>query len=58
MELMDRYFEASGNVIDTAESYACWLPGGEHQGEKVIGEWLRERGTRDQIVLSTKGQIR
>jgi aryl-alcohol dehydrogenase-like predicted oxidoreductase len=55
MELMDHYFEAGGNVIDTAESYACWLPGGEHQSEKVIGEWLRERGARDQIVLSTKG---
>jgi hypothetical protein len=54
-ELMDHYLEAGGNVIDTAECYACWLPGGEHQSEKVIGEWSRERGTRDQIVLSTKG---
>jgi aryl-alcohol dehydrogenase-like predicted oxidoreductase len=32
-----------------------FLPGGEQQSERVIGEWLRERGTRDQIVLSTKG---
>ena len=55
MELMDHYIEAGGNVIDTAESYARWLPGGEYQSEKVIGEWLRERRTRDQIVLSTKG---
>ena len=55
MELMDHYLEAGGNVIDTAEGYAAWIPGGEHQSEKVIGEWLRERGTRDQIVLSTKG---
>ena len=55
MELMDHYLEAGGNVIDTAESYAGWVPGGEHQSEKVIGEWLRERGTRDQVVLSTKG---
>jgi aryl-alcohol dehydrogenase-like predicted oxidoreductase len=55
MELMDHYLEAGGNVIDTAESYACWVPGGEHQSENVIGEWLRERGTRDKVVLSTKG---
>ena len=55
MELMDHYLEAGGNVIDTAESYACWVPGGEHQSEKVIGEWLRERGTRGKVVLSTKG---
>ena len=55
MELMDYYLEAGGNVIDTAEIYASWIPGGEHQSEKVIGEWLRERHVRDQVVLSTKG---
>ena len=55
MQLMDRYLELGGNVIDTAELYARWVPGGEFQSEKVIGEWMRERGVRDQIVLSTKG---
>jgi Aldo/keto reductase family len=55
MQLMDRYLEAGGNVIDTAELYARWVPGGEHQSEKVIGEWLRDRGVRDQVILSTKG---
>ena len=55
MGLMDRYLEAGGNVIDTAELYARWVPGGEFQSEKTIGEWLRERGTRDQVILSTKG---
>ena len=55
MELMDYYLEAGGNVIDTAEDLCSWIPGGEHQSEKVIGEWLRERDVRDQVVLSTKG---
>jgi aryl-alcohol dehydrogenase-like predicted oxidoreductase len=55
MKLMDHYLEAGGNVIDTAEFYARWVPGGDHQSEKVIGEWLHERGTRDQVILSTKG---
>ena len=55
MRLMDRYLEAGGNVLDTAELYARWLPGGEHQSERVIGEWLRDRGVRDQVILSTKG---
>jgi aryl-alcohol dehydrogenase-like predicted oxidoreductase len=55
MELLDHYLEAGGNVIDTAEVYAGWIPGGEHQSEKLIGEWLHERGTRDQVILSTKG---
>jgi aryl-alcohol dehydrogenase-like predicted oxidoreductase len=51
---MDHYLNAGGNVIDTAELYARWVPGGEHQSEKVIGEWLRDRGVRDQVILSTK----
>jgi aryl-alcohol dehydrogenase-like predicted oxidoreductase len=55
MRLMDRYLEAGGNVIDTAEVYAGWIPGGEHQSEKVIGEWLRDRRLRDEVILSTKG---
>lgn len=55
MQMMDRYLEAGGNVIDTAELYARWVPGGDHQSEKTIGHWLRERGVRDQVILSTKG---
>ena len=38
MELMDYYVEAGGNVLDTAESYACFVPGGDHRSETVIHE--------------------
>jgi aryl-alcohol dehydrogenase-like predicted oxidoreductase len=55
MRLMDYYLEAGGNVLDTAEVYASFVPGGEHQSETVIGEWLRDRQIRDQVILSTKG---
>jgi aryl-alcohol dehydrogenase-like predicted oxidoreductase len=55
MQLMDHYLEAGGNVLDTAEVYASFVPGGEHQSETVIGEWLRDRQARDQVILSTKG---
>jgi aryl-alcohol dehydrogenase-like predicted oxidoreductase len=55
MRLMDYYLEAGGNVLDTAEVYASFVPGGEHQSETVIGEWLRDRQVRDQVILSTKG---
>jgi aryl-alcohol dehydrogenase-like predicted oxidoreductase len=55
MHLIDHYLEAGGNVLDTAEVYASFVPGGEHQSETVIGEWLRGRQVRDQVVLSTKG---
>jgi aryl-alcohol dehydrogenase-like predicted oxidoreductase len=55
MEILDRYVELGGNFVDTAEVYACWIPGGEHQSEKLIGNWLRERGGRDRLIISTKG---
>ena len=53
--VMDAYCEAGGNFIDTADVYSAWgegLKGGE--SETVIGEWLRERKTRDQVVIATK----
>jgi aryl-alcohol dehydrogenase-like predicted oxidoreductase len=46
--LMDRYFEAGGNFIDTADGYT----GGT--SERLIGEYFAERGTRDRAVLATK----
>jgi aryl-alcohol dehydrogenase-like predicted oxidoreductase len=33
IQLMDLYIEAGGSMIDTAEVYACWLPGGEHRAK-------------------------
>lgn len=53
--LLDFYAEYGGNVIDTAEGYASWIEGGEHASENVIGEWLKSRGNRNSMVLSTKG---
>lgn len=48
-ELLDAFLAAGGNCIDTAHIY------GFGASEKTIGRWLRERQTRDQIVLITKG---
>ena len=46
--IMDRALELGITYFDTANSYA----GG--RSEEIIGRWLRARGTRDQVVLSTK----
>ena len=46
--IMDRAFELGINYFDTADSY------GGGRSEEMIGRWLRSRGTRDAIVLSTK----
>jgi aryl-alcohol dehydrogenase-like predicted oxidoreductase len=46
--IMDRYFAAGGNFIDTADGYT----GGT--SESMIGEYLATRGTRDRAVVATK----
>ncbi len=54
-QVMDAYFEAGGNCLDTADVYSRWAegnPGGV--SETIIGRWLKDRGTRRQIVLATK----
>ncbi len=53
--LLDHFVAAGGNLIDTALVYSDWIPGMRNRSEKLIGRWLRERGCRDQILLSTKG---
>ena len=48
--VLDAYAAAGGNFIDTANSYLV-----EHgQSEAIIGRWLADRGSRDQIVVATK----
>jgi aryl-alcohol dehydrogenase-like predicted oxidoreductase len=46
--VLDAYAAAGGNFIDTADLYA------RHESERIIGEWLRRSGRRDQLVIATK----
>jgi aryl-alcohol dehydrogenase-like predicted oxidoreductase len=39
--LIQRYSDAGGNVLDTAEVYAEWIPGGSHCSEEFLGRWLQ-----------------
>lgn len=52
--LLDRFFEAGYNTIDTANSYQTWVPGNTGRSESIIGEWMESRGKRDEVVLITK----
>lgn len=53
--LLDLYYESGGNLIDTANFYASWLPGCRGgESETAIGAWLKERGNRDRVLLSSK----
>jgi aryl-alcohol dehydrogenase-like predicted oxidoreductase len=46
--LFDRYTEAGGNFVDTADMYT----GGK--SEEMLGRFIAERRLRDRIVLATK----
>ncbi|WP_118136497.1 aldo/keto reductase [Oceanicella sp. SM1341] len=52
---MDRCLDAGCDFFDTAEIYPI-PPKAEYVGrsEEFIGEWMKERGTRERILLATK----
>lgn len=53
--ILDHFFENGFNCIDTADSYSAWVPGNKGgESETIIGNWMKERGNRNQIVISTK----
>jgi aryl-alcohol dehydrogenase-like predicted oxidoreductase len=48
-EMLDTFFEAGGNTLDTAHIY------GGGNSERLIGLWMKERGNRDKVFLIDKG---
>jgi aryl-alcohol dehydrogenase-like predicted oxidoreductase len=51
-EQLDRFTEAGGNLVDTADVYA------DGRSEEIIGRWLAARpGMRKQVVVATKGRF-
>jgi aryl-alcohol dehydrogenase-like predicted oxidoreductase len=46
--IMDHAFEQGITLFDTAEAYA------QGASERVVGEWLKSRQSRDKVVLATK----
>lgn len=52
--VLDAYFQAGGNFIDTSDSYGRRGPGGAGESERIIGRWIAARGNRDELVVATK----
>ena len=55
--LLDRFVEAGGTTIDTANCYAFWADPTGHggQSEALIGDWLRQHpGLRERLTIATK----
>lgn len=53
--VLDAYAAAGGNFIDTADAYSAWVEGNSGgESETIIGEWMKSRGNRDDMVIATK----
>lgn len=53
--LLDRFVQAGGNFIDTANIYAHWEEGGQGgDSEKLLGQWMADRGNREEVFLASK----
>lgn len=50
---LDTYIELGGNFIDTSNNYAHWAGTGD-ESETLLGQWLKDRGCRDKVVIATK----
>lgn len=47
VDMLDRYREAGGNLIDTVDAVLT------RPSEELVGAWLKARGCRDDMVLAT-----
>ncbi|QBI54117.1 aldo/keto reductase [Streptomonospora litoralis] len=51
--ILDRFVEAGGTFIDTADAYSFWAPGGRGgESEALLGRWLADR--RPGVVVASK----
>lgn len=56
--ILDAFVDAGFNAIDTADVYNRYAPGLQGgESETVIGEWLRQSGNRERVVIITKGGL-
>ena len=54
-ELLNYITEYGGNFIDSADVYSSWKEGNQGgESETIIGNWLKQNGKRDQVVIATK----
>jgi len=47
-KILDAFYDAGGNFIDTANNYQ------DEESEIWVGEWMKKRNNRAQIVIATK----
>jgi len=53
--LLETFLDRGGSFLDTAKIYSDWIPGQTSRSEKLLGDWLKQTGARQRIILATKG---
>src|SRR5690554_1529156 len=54
-QMLDALTDSGINFIDTADTYSNWIPGNKGgESETIIGNWLKQRGNRKDLVIATK----
>lgn len=54
-KILDAFVNGGFNFIDTADIYSFWVNGSNGgESETIIGNWLKSRGRRSDIVIATK----
>jgi aryl-alcohol dehydrogenase-like predicted oxidoreductase len=55
-DILDAFFDAGLNTIDTADVYSSWVPGNKGgDSEEIIGRWLKTgKISRDKAIIVTK----
>ena len=54
-KILDGLVDAGLDFIDTADVYSAWAPGNKGgESETIIGNWLKNTGKRDKVIIATK----
>ncbi len=53
-EILDAFVAEGLNFIDTADTYPWWVNGKGGTSETFIGNWMKQRGNRKDLVIATK----
>jgi aryl-alcohol dehydrogenase-like predicted oxidoreductase len=54
-QILDRFADAGGTLIDTADVYSGFAPGGKYgESERIIGNWIKSRNNRSKVLIATK----
>lgn len=53
-EILDAFLAADFNLVDTADVYSRWANGTGGQSETIIGNWMKKRKNRNQVIIATK----